>query len=214
MRTLEGRRIAVAGAGGALGPHVVRQLKDAGAWVAVGDVREDAFDGLGADDATIVDLTTQAGAHGWADALGDVDGLLHLVGGWKGGTALEDTSPDELAWLDALLFRTVVHASRAFASRIKAAGPQGRFAIVSSTAAAKPSPGNAGYAAAKAAAEAWTLAFASELAEHGATANVVVVTALGTRPGFTPVEDVAGALTWLCTEGAGHMNAQRLHLHG
>ena len=216
MNALEGRRIAVAGAGGSLGPHVVGALKDQGAWVAAGDVREEAFDGLDVDDATIIDLSTQAGAHGWADALGDIDGLLHLVGGWRGGSVLEDTSPDDLAWLDALLFRTVVHATRAFAPSIKAAGTAGRFAIVSSTAAAAPSPGNAGYAAAKAAAEAWTLAFASELAEHGATANVVVVTALTTKPHptFTPVEDVADALTYLCTDAAGRMNGQRLHLHG
>ena len=211
---LEGRRIAVAGAGGSLGPHVVRELKAAGAWVAAGDVREEAFDGLDVDDATVIDLSTQAGAHGWADVLGDVDGLLHLVGGWRGGQPLERTSPEDLAWLDGLLFRTVVHATRAFAPAIKGAREAGRFAIVSSTAAAKPSAGNAGYAAAKAAAEAWTLAFGAELAEHGATANVVVVNALGTKPGFTPVEDVAEALAWLCTDAAGHMNAQRLHLHG
>lgn len=211
---LEGRRIAVAGAGGALGPHVVRALRDRGAWVAAGDVREEAFAGLEADDMTITDLSTQAGAHGWADALGQVDGLLHLVGGWRGGQTLEDTSVEDLAWLDGLLFRTVVHATRAFAPSIKAAGERGRFAIVSSTAAASPSPGNAAYAAAKAAAEAWTLAFGAELAEHRATANVVVVTALGTQPGFTPVEDVAEALAWLCTDAAATMNAQRLHLHG
>lgn len=213
-RELEGRRIAVAGAGGSLGPHVVAALRERGAWVAAGDVREEAFDALDVDDATVIDLSTQAGAHGWADALGDVDGLLHLVGGWRGGKALEDTPQEDLTWLDGLLYRTVVHATRAFAPSIKRAGDRGRFAIVSSTAAARPSPGNAGYAAAKAAAEAWTLGFGAELAEHGATANVVVVTALGERPGFTPVQDVAEALAWLCTDAAAHMNAQRLHLHG
>lgn len=216
MDALEGRRIAVAGAGGSLGPHVVRALKARGAWVAAGDVREEALRELDVDDATVIDLSTQAGASRWADAIGGVDGLLHLVGGWRGGAPLEDTSPEDLAWLEGLLYRTVVHATRAFAPHIKAAGARGRFAIVSSTAAAKPSPGNAGYAAAKAAAEAWTLAFGAELAEHGATANVVVVTALTTEPHptFTPVEHVADALAWLCTDAAQKMNGQRLHLHG
>lgn len=216
MSALEGRRIAVAGAGGSLGPHVVRELKEHGAWVAAADLRQEALDGLGADDARIADLSSDEGASAWAGALGDVDGLLHLVGGWRGGASLEDTAPEDLEWLDRLLFRTVVHATRAFAPKLKAAGEHGRFAIVSSTAAAKPSPGNAGYAAAKAAAEAWTLAFGAELAEHGATANVVVVTALATdpHPTFTPVQDVAAALAWLCTGAARRMNGQRLHLHG
>lgn len=215
MTPLEGRRIAVAGAGGTLGPHVVRVLREQGAWVAAGDVREEALRDVGADDATVIDLSTQAGAHRWAEAVGEVDGLLHLVGGWRGGEPLERTSPEDLTWLDQLLFRTVVHATRAFAPAIKAAGNRGRFAIVSSTAAAHPSPGNAGYAAAKAAAEAWTLAFGSELAEHGGTANVVVVTALSTddHPKFTRVEHVAEALAWLCGDAAGRMNAQRLPLH-
>ena len=186
MNALEGRRIAVAGAGGSLGPHVVAALKDQGAWVAAGDVREEAFDGLDADDATIIDLSTQAGAHGWADALGDIDGLLHLVGGWRGGAALEDTSPEDLAWLDALLFRTVVHATRAFAPSIKAAGTAGRFAIVSSTAAAAPSPGNAAYAAAKAAVTHLTTTLAVELGPAGIRVNAVA-------PGTTLTDSVRAA---------------------
>ena len=46
-----------------------------------------------------------------------------------------------------------------------AAGERGRFALVSSAQAQNPGAGNAAYAATKAAAEAWTLAFGRELAE-------------------------------------------------
>ena len=42
-RMLDGRRIAVAGAGGGLGPTVVRALADAGAWVAAADRTADAL---------------------------------------------------------------------------------------------------------------------------------------------------------------------------
>jgi NAD(P)-dependent dehydrogenase (short-subunit alcohol dehydrogenase family) len=216
--SLEGRRIAVAGAGGLLGPHVVRALAEQGAVVLAGDVREEALDAVRdvAAEAHVMDLSSEEGAQAWAQACGEVHGLLHLVGGWRGGTPLHETSAEDLAWLEAALFRTVVHATRAFAPALRAAGPRGRFAIVSSSVVGRPSAGNAGYAAAKAAAEAWTLTFAAELKETGGTANVVVVQALTDDPAhgsFTHVGEVAGALAWLCTDEARRMNGQRLHLH-
>jgi NAD(P)-dependent dehydrogenase (short-subunit alcohol dehydrogenase family) len=227
VSALAGRRIAVAGAGGSLGPHVVRALHAEGAWVAASDVREEALEPLRdvTGDARAADLTTAEGAAGWADALGDVDGVLHLVGGWRGGPPVEELDLADLELLDRLLFRTVVHTTRAFAPRLKAAGTDGRFALVSSTAAGAPPAGNAAYAATKAAAEAWTLALAAELADHGATANVVVVRAIVTpemreanpdKPyrTFTDVADIARALTFLCGPAGARMNGQRLHLHG
>jgi NAD(P)-dependent dehydrogenase (short-subunit alcohol dehydrogenase family) len=214
VSTLEGRRIAVAGAGGLLGPVVVRALAAHGATVIAGDLREAEVEG--AAESHVMDLSTEDGARAWADRCGDVDGLLHLVGGWRGGQPLEATSAEDLDWLDQALFKTVVHATRAFAPKLKAAGRRGRFAIVSSSVVQKPGAGNAGYAAAKAAAEAWTLTFGAELAETGGTANVVVVTALTDDPehrSHTHVGDVAEALAYLCSDAARRSNRQRLHLH-
>jgi NAD(P)-dependent dehydrogenase (short-subunit alcohol dehydrogenase family) len=225
--SLDGRRIAVAGAGGGLGPHVVRALADAGAWVAATDIGEAQLEPLRdvAGDARVADLGSDAGAQRWAQALGDVDGLLHLVGGWRGGTTIEATDLADLELLERLLFRTVVHTTRAFAPLLKAAGERGRFAMVSSSVAGAPAAGNAAYAATKAAAEAWTLTLAQELAETGGTANVLVVTAI-TTPGmraehpdehyraFTDVDEIADALVFLCSDAARKMNGQRLHLHG
>ena len=51
----------------------------------------------------------------------------------------------------------------------------GRFVRVSSPQAERPSHTNAAYGAAKAVAEAWTLALAEELGERGGTANIVRV---------------------------------------
>jgi NAD(P)-dependent dehydrogenase (short-subunit alcohol dehydrogenase family) len=224
---LEGRRIAVAGAGGSLGPHDVRALAARGAWVAAGDVHAERLDVVReqAADVRAVDLSSDEGARTWADALGDVDGFLHLVGGWRGGPAIEDADLADLELLERLLFRTVVHATRAFAPKLKAAGGRGRFALVSSSVASAPRAGNAAYAATKAAAEAWTLTLAAELADSGATANVVVVNAIVTpqmrseNPDkayktFTDAEELAAALAWLCTDQARRMNGQRLRLHG
>jgi NAD(P)-dependent dehydrogenase (short-subunit alcohol dehydrogenase family) len=224
---LEGRRIAVAGAGGGLGPTVVQALADAGAWVGAADRTADLCSPVAqiADDIAGVDLTTAEGAAGWAASLGEVDAVVHLVGGWRGGKSVEDMDLADLEWLEALLFRTVVHTSRAFAPLLKAAGDHGRFALVSSSVVGKPSAGNAAYGATKAAAEAWTLTLAQELAETGGTGNVVVVNAIVTpqmradNPDkayktFTDVEEIAEALVFLCSDAARKMNGQRLHLHG
>jgi NAD(P)-dependent dehydrogenase (short-subunit alcohol dehydrogenase family) len=223
---LEGRRIAVAGAGGGLGPTVVRALADAGAWVAAADRTDAHLDVVRdvAGDARAADLVTAEGAQAWAQALGEVDGLLHLVGGWRGGENLEDADLADLELLENLLFHSVVHTTRAFAPLLKAAGERGRFALVSSSVVAKPTAGNAAYAATKAAAEAWTLTLASELKPTQGTANVVVVTAIVTPQmreenpekaynTFTDVSEIADALVYLSSDQARKMNGQRLHLH-
>lgn len=225
---LAGRRIAVAGAGGGLGPHVVRTLAAHGAWVAAGDRSIETIEPLRdvAGDVRAVDLSTPEGALAWAKELGEVDGLLHLVGGWRGGETIEDLDLEgDLALLELLLFHTVVNTTRAFAPLLKAAGDRGRFALVSSSVATNPTAGNAAYAATKAAAEAWTLTLAQELAEHGATANILVVRAIVTpemramspeKPyrTFTDVEEIAASLAYLCSDAARKMNGQRLSLHG
>ncbi|HEY6758341.1 MAG TPA: SDR family NAD(P)-dependent oxidoreductase [Baekduia sp.] len=224
--TLAGRRVAVAGAGGGLGPAVVGALVDAGAWVAAADRTKEhcaPVDGV-AQMTHGVDLLTAEGAQAWAADVGAVDAVLHLVGGWRGGQSVEDMDLADLDLLEGLLFHTVVHTTRAFAPALKAAGDHGRFALVSSSVVGHPTAGNAAYAATKAAAEAWTMTLAAELAETGGTANVAVVNAIVTpqmraeNPDkayktFTDVDDIATALVYLCSDAARKMNGQRLHLH-
>jgi NAD(P)-dependent dehydrogenase (short-subunit alcohol dehydrogenase family) len=223
---LDGRRVAVAGAGGGLGPAVVRALVDAGAWVAAADRTTEHCSPVAdvAQDVQGADLLSADGAQAWASSLGEIDAVLHLVGGWRGGESIEDTDLGDLDLLEDLLFHTVVHTTRAFAPLLKAAGPRGRFGLVSSSVVARPTAGNAAYAATKAAAEAWTLTLAAELAATGGTANVAVVTAIVTPQmrdehpekaykTFTDVGEIADALVFLCSDAARKMNGQRLHLH-
>lgn len=231
MSRLDGRVVAVAGAGGGLGPEVVRALTAEGARVAACDRDEDALTAVRgtAADARVADLATPEGAVRWRDdlagALGEVHGLLHLVGGWRGGAPLHEAPLEDLDLLELLLFRTVVHTTRAFARDLAAAGERGRFALVSAAQAQRPAAGNAAYAATKAAAETWTIAFARELQEHGATANVVVINALATPRmraespekafrTFTDAAEIAEALVFLCSDAARKMTGQRFALHG
>ena len=229
---LEDRVMAIAGIGGGLGPLVAERLAAAGAIVA-GTDREQATlaeiaAGLPAErwDGRVVDLLDEGAARDWCAGLlerfGRVDGLIHLVGGWRGGEPLHTASLEDWAFLHDLLIRTVQHTSRAFHDAL-VASPAGRFVLVSAKQAQAPSNSNAAYAAAKAAAEAWTLALADGFADTGATANIVVVDAILTPrmreespgkefPTFTPAEHVAGAIEFLCSDEAAEMNGQRLPL--
>ena len=232
--SLEGRVYAIAGIGGGLGPVVAERLAAAGAIVAGTDRDQGRLDTLGEGlglpaerwDGRAVDLLDEGATRGWCAALlerfGRVDGLLHLVGGWRGGQPLHEAPLADWELLQELLIRTVQHTTRAFHDALLA-GPHGRFVLVSAKQAQAPSNGNAAYAAAKAAAEAWTLALADGFAGGAATANIVVVDAIltarmreqnpeGDFSSFTPAEHLAEAIAFLCSDAAAEMNGQRLTL--
>jgi NAD(P)-dependent dehydrogenase (short-subunit alcohol dehydrogenase family) len=231
---LEDRVVAIAGVGGGLGPLVAERLVAAGATVAGTGRDQGALDALASDlglpperwDGRAVDLLDEDAARGWCAALverfGRVDGLVHLVGGWRGGQPLQEAPLSDWALLHDLLVRTVQHTTRAFHDQL-AASPHGRFVLVSSKQAQAPTGTNAAYAAAKAAAEAWTLALAEGFEGSAATANILVVDAILTPqmraeapgknfPTFTPAEDIAAGIAFLCSDAAKKMNGQRLPL--
>jgi NAD(P)-dependent dehydrogenase (short-subunit alcohol dehydrogenase family) len=236
MSKLDGRVYAIAGIGGGLGPLVAGRLASAGASVAGSDRHEGRIDEVGGElglpaerwDGRAVDLLEEEAARAWCAALlerfGRVDGLLHLVGGWRGGQPLHEAPLSDWELLQDSLIRTVQHTSRAFHDALVAA-EHGRFVLVSAKQAQAPSNSNAAYAAAKAAAETWTLALADGFAGSSATANIVVVDAIltprmraespeGDFASFTPAEHVAEAIAFLCSDAAGQMNGQRLSMTG
>src|SRR5919108_3188317 len=235
MTDLKGRVIAIAGAGGGLGPVVAKRLADAGAALSLVDRHQEIADGVAKDlglpddrvDPRALDLLDPAAATDWAksteERFGRVDGLLHLVGGYRGGDPIDSFDLADYEFLHDLLVRTLQHTSRSFHSALTKSD-HGRFVLVSAAAAQNPTSTNAAYASAKAAAEAWTLALADSFAGTRATANVIVVNAIETpgmreenpeieRPTFTPAEDLADAIAFLCSDSASRMNGQRLSLH-
>ena len=227
--------IAIAGVGGGLGPVVAERLAAAGAIVAGTDRDQGTLDGIGAGfdperwDGRAVDLLDEDAARQWCAALverfGRVDGLVHLVGGWRGGDPLHEAPLEDWEFLHDLLIRTLQHTTRAFHDALRDSG-RGRFVLVSAKQAQAPTNTNAAYAAAKAAAEAWTLALADGFGPGtGATANIVVVDAILTPamreespgkefPTFTPAEHIADGIAFICSDAAAEMNGQRLTLAG
>jgi NAD(P)-dependent dehydrogenase (short-subunit alcohol dehydrogenase family) len=234
MSDFDGRVVAIAGIAGGLGPVVAKRLAEAGVAVAGADVSQERIDEVGAGlglpqerwDGRAVDLLDEAATREWRAALlerfGRVDALLHLVGGWRGGQPLHEEPLEDWDLLHDLLIRTVQHTTRAFHDALLAS-EHGRFVLVSAKQAQAPSNTNAAYAAAKAAAEAWTLALADGFEGTAATANIVVVDAILTPrmreespgedfPTFTPAEHIAEAVAFLCSGAAEKMNGQRLPL--
>jgi NAD(P)-dependent dehydrogenase (short-subunit alcohol dehydrogenase family) len=226
--------IAVAGGAGNLGPTVVRRLAEAGARACVCGRDQASLDALAeaiepAIETDVVDLLDAGATTAWAADLasrhkGAVDGLVHLVGGWRGGPPIEEAPLEDWDFLSALLVRTLQDATQAFARPLIDSG-HGRFVLVSAGQAQSPTHPNAAYAAAKAAAETWTLALADRFKGTGATANIVVVGAIVTPSmraespdkdfsTFTPAEEIAEAIAYLCSDDAASMNGQRVTLRG
>lgn len=239
---LSGAVITVAGAGGPAGRAAMVRLADAGATVIGADndperlaeAVDEARYGHGG--ATVigetVDLLDLESTREWAlhveKDFGRVDGVVHLVGGWRGSETFAKTNLHDWDLLEMLLIRTVQHTSLAFHEALQRS-ERGRYVLISAAGASSPTAGNAAYAAAKAAAEAWTLALADYFRKAGgesgptSAAAILVVKALvhdamrAERPnakfaGFTDVKDLADAIVDVWSKPAAEVNGQRLWL--
>ncbi|GAA1943535.1 SDR family oxidoreductase [Microbacterium deminutum] len=169
--SLNGRTILLAGGTSAAGRAAARALLAAGAHVIVAAHDPEKLEVLAGNLPGLVtevcDLTDESAVHGFAERVhatgGPVDGILHLVGGWRGGGGLAAQTEEDFRFLEGSL-TALRHVSRAFDADVRAS-PAGREAIVSSTALVRPLAGGANYAAVKAASEAWTRALAHGFAK-------------------------------------------------
>ena len=134
-------RVVIAGTGSAAGEATAAALRERGHEVI----------GIGPDECDLRDFDA---VRALAARLGPVDGVIHLVGGWRGGGGLAGQSDEDWDWLQTMIVGTLRNTTRAFLEAI-AGSPAGRFAIVSQTGVANPTAGNANSLAAKAAAETW-----------------------------------------------------------
>ncbi|KRE72791.1 oxidoreductase [Arthrobacter sp. Soil762] len=231
--------VLVTGGSGPSGIAVARALYRAGFRVStVGSDRtrihaaaRQAGDGVTPLVCDLADLAdVQALRKTLTDTAGTMDGVIHLVGGWRGAKGIPDQSDADWDFLERGAITTLRNVSRVFYGDLAAAGT-GRFAMVSSTAVDKPTAATASYVAAKAAAETWTLAMAEGLARTATdegtalrgAAVVLVVKALvdaelrkahpeRTFPGATDVEDLAAAVVGLFSRPAAELNGRRLLL--
>jgi NADP-dependent 3-hydroxy acid dehydrogenase YdfG len=232
----EGKIVAISGAAGGLGPTVAQAFFKAGAALCVAGRSLDGLTRMldklempaARRMATAVDLLDASAAKEWVAAIqkrfGRVDIVLHLVGGYKGGTSVEEIDPADWTSLSDMLVRTTLNVARAFAAPLRTGG-WGRFIGVTSPKAQAPTARSALYSMGKAASDALVLALADELRGTGATANLIVVDSIDTpetreaqqKKAYgksTPAEEIAAAMLFLCADEAATINGTRLSLTG
>lgn len=211
-----GRTVLIAGATSAAGLAVASSLADAGAHVvAVGSnlarlqsvlaVAPEAalYECDLADREAVTALAAQVSV-----SHGPIDGLIHLVGGWRGGGGLAGQTDEDWAFLHSHVVTTLRNTTRAFNADLLASSA-GRLAIVSSVSVDRPLAGGANYAAAKSAAETWVRAVGQGFAKAGDTAAAVifVVRSLGGLE-----TELAIRVTRLWDEAAASANNRRVVL--
>jgi len=238
---LTGLVVLVTGATGSAGRAAVRALSRSGAdVVAVG--REEhrlagLFDGVDGVSPQVADLSVNSECAALVERVrrrhGRIDGLVHLVGGWRGGSRFTANSDQDWEFLCSTLVDSLRHISIAVHDDLLASA-DGRMIIVSATAVDAPTPGSANYAAAKAATEAWIRAMAESFARaqskaksnpepQRSAATIIVIRALvddalrdahpdRTFAGFTDVHDLARTVVELFTEEASDINGVRISL--
>jgi NAD(P)-dependent dehydrogenase (short-subunit alcohol dehydrogenase family) len=151
------------------------------------------------------------------ERFGRIDVLLHLVGGWAGGTGVVGLDHAEVRrMLDQHLWSTL-HAVQAVAPGMIERG-FGRVLAISSPLAGTPGPKGASYAIAKSAEEIILRSLAKEAAGTGVTANLLLVRAIaggeGAPASAVPPEELVETLAYLASPAAATVTGQRIAIGG
>jgi 3-oxoacyl-[acyl-carrier protein] reductase len=241
MSNLQGQVALVTGASRGIGRAIAAALAQAGARV-IGSATTEAGAGaiteaLGAQGGRgiALDVTDAAGLDGAIDSLVKEQGALHILVNNAGITrdtlAMRMKDADWDAVLDTNL-KAVFRASRAV-MRPMMKQRYGRIVNITSVVGASGNAGQANYAAAKAGVAGMTRALARELGSRGITVNCVA-------PGFIATDmtealpeaqkaallaqiplgrlgdaaEVAAAVLFLASPGAGYVTGTELHVNG
>ena len=240
MFDLTGKTALITGATGGIGAAIAKALHKAGATVAISGTRAGVLEELKAelgdrvhvlacnlsDAADVEKLVPAAEA-----AMGSLDILVNNAGITRDQLAMRMKDEDWDAVLDTNL-KAVFRLSRA-ALRPMMKQRWGRIVNITSVVGASGNPGQANYAAAKAGVAGMTRALARELGSRGITVNCVA-------PGFIATDmtdalpeaqraallaqiplgrlgaaaEVAHAVAYLASDGAGYVTGTELHVNG
>ena len=212
-KAMTDRVVLLAGATSEAGLVVARAAVAAGATVVATGRDRVKLDDLAAEVPGVlteeIDLTDGDAVDSLAarlhDTVGPVDGVLHLVGGFRRGEGIPGQSDADWEALETAL-TALRHVSRAFYPDL-VASEAGRLAIVSSTSATKPHRNTANYATIKAASEAWTGAVASGFGADAPGRGAAVIFAVSGLAGLE--QQLADRFVSLWSEDAAVLNGSR-----
>jgi len=226
----------ITGATGGLGPVAAARLVGDGWRVALVGRDADRLRSIGSElsagNGEWLAVPGQLGDSAAADAIaaqvterwGRIDALLHLVGGWAGGTPVADLDHDEVREMLEQHLWTTLRIVQAVAPGMVERG-HGRILGVSSPFASNPQAKGASYAIGKAAEETLLRTLAREVAGTGVTVNLVQVRTIDTdheretepsakNAKWTTPEEIADVLTFLASPAGASVNGARIALDG
>jgi NAD(P)-dependent dehydrogenase (short-subunit alcohol dehydrogenase family) len=186
------RRLAITGGTGGLGTEVVRRLSVDYDCIVLGH--------------ETVDLTSEDSVRDAFDGIGEIYGIVHLVGGFAAGK-VRDTSLE--TWSKMLALNTTA-AFLAMRGALPHITRPGRIVAVSSIATLKMAGGSAAYTVAKSALNALVQVLAAEERASGITANAVLPDAMATpamlksmdAAKLVPLERVSETIAFLLSDAA------------
>ncbi len=220
----ERMNVLITGANGGLGTQVCQEFLTSGARV-IGVSREwktaAPFRTISVDVSTAEgceSMVTQALEHGPLDA------LVHLVGGFAGGSGVAETSDETWDKMMNINLRTAFCCIRAALKPMQAAG-RGRIVAVGTRMAVEPAPNFAAYAVSKAALVALIKNVAAEGQKFGVTANVVLPSTIDTPPNRAAMpkadfsswvnpESIAKLLVFLVSDAAADTSGAVIPIYG
>ncbi|WP_129975400.1 SDR family oxidoreductase [Rhodococcus sp. Q1] len=184
------RRYLVLGGGQGMGRQVSHALAQLGAEVIVVDVDRDRADAVCAEIGSPatpeqVDATDDSDMRALVGRVGEIDGVVDVIGMARYGPLLE-ISDDDWRWEEGIVLRHAVLALRHFGPRLRDRG-EGSITFVSSVSGIGSSPVHAAYGVYKAALGSLVRSAAIELGPSGIRVNAVA-------PGFVVTPRISALL--------------------
>jgi NAD(P)-dependent dehydrogenase (short-subunit alcohol dehydrogenase family) len=227
--------VLITGGAGNLGRVVTRAFLEAGALVSVPLYKTDTSGALDSLPAKLkekfhtfsLDLTTERGADQAVKQVvewgGSLHGVVHLVGGYSGGTLLADTPLETWTRMIDLNLTSAYLVSR-FAIPAMLARGGGSLVFISSRAAFQGRATHAAYSTSKAGLTILSKAIAEEYGTSGIRSNVVVPDSIDTaanrrsmpdadRSRLIEPEEVARVILFLSSGDAAAVNGAEVPLY-
>ena len=236
MFDLNDKTALVTGASGGIGGAIAGALAEQGAQLVLTGRRREALDSLagqlpGSARVLVADLSSSEGIAALVSEVGPLDILVNNAGLTRDNLALRMKAEEWQSVLDVNLTATF----RLIQAVLKGMMKQryGRIINITSIVGVTGNPGQANYAASKAAMIGMTKSLAAEVASRGITLNCVAPGFIKTamtdalsdsqqealrsvipmqRMGF--VEEIAAAVAFLASEEAAYVSGQTLHVNG
>ncbi|MEO9826050.1 MAG: 3-oxoacyl-[acyl-carrier-protein] reductase [Paracoccaceae bacterium] len=240
MTDLTGKTALVTGASGGIGAEIARKLHGAGAIVGLSGTRTEPLEALAAElgerahvlpcnlsDKDAVDALPKSAA----EAMGSVDILVNNAGITRDNIFMRMSDDEWQSVIDVNLTATAKLCKGVLRGMMKARW--GRIVNISSVVGATGNPGQVNYSASKAGMIGLTKSLAYEVASRGITVNAVapgfIATAMTEKLtddqkagilGQIPMgrmgqaDEIAAAVQYLTSTGAGYVTGTTLHVNG